>query len=87
MDMNLILASIGVFLGIILLLVVILLVAKQYLTPSGFYFSYDPGFHHKNHYKTTERKFITMNRNRKLRKQMMSGLAVGMAAVMGAAPV
>ena len=27
-----------------------------------------------------------MNRNRKLRKQMMSGLAVGMAAVMGAAP-
>lgn len=33
--MNLILASIGVFLGIILLLVVILLVAKQYLTPSG----------------------------------------------------
>eukprot|EP00975_Prorocentrum_lima_P041526 8720963-Prorocentrum_lima.AAC.1 len=28
-------ASIGVFLGIILLLVVILLVAKQYLTPSG----------------------------------------------------
>ncbi len=26
-----------------------------------------------------------MNRNRKLRKQMMSGLAVGMAAVMGAA--
>ena len=29
--MNLILASIGVFLGIILLLVVILLVAKQYL--------------------------------------------------------
>ncbi len=35
MDMNLILASIGVFLGIILLLVVILLVAKKYLTPSG----------------------------------------------------
>ena len=35
MDMNLILASIGVFLGIILLLVIILLVAKQYLTPSG----------------------------------------------------
>ena len=28
-----------------------------------------------------------MNRNRKLRKQMMSGLAVGMAAIMGAAPV
>ena len=35
MDLNLILASIGVFLGIILLLVIILLVAKQYLTPSG----------------------------------------------------
>ena len=35
MDMNLILASIGVFLGIILLLVIILLVAKQFLTPSG----------------------------------------------------
>ena len=35
MDMNLILASIGVFLGIIILLVVILLVAKGYLTPSG----------------------------------------------------
>ena len=35
MDMNLILASIGVFLGIILVLVIILLVAKQYLTPSG----------------------------------------------------
>ncbi len=35
MDMNLILASIGVFLGIILLLVVVLLVAKGYLTPSG----------------------------------------------------
>ena len=33
--MNLILASIGVFLGIIILLVVILLVAKGYLTPSG----------------------------------------------------
>ena len=36
MDMNLILASIGVFLGIILLLVVILLVAKQYLTPVSY---------------------------------------------------
>ena len=35
MDMNLILASIGVFLGIILVLVIILLLAKQYLTPSG----------------------------------------------------
>ena len=35
MDMNLILASIGVFLGIILVLVIILLVAKPYLTPSG----------------------------------------------------
>ncbi|MGL5273144.1 MAG: NADH:ubiquinone reductase (Na(+)-transporting) subunit F, partial [Phocaeicola sp.] len=35
MDMNLILASIGVFLGIVLLLVVILLVAKNFLTPSG----------------------------------------------------
>ena len=33
--MNLILASIGVFLGIILLLVIILLVAKKYLSPSG----------------------------------------------------
>ena len=33
--MILILNSIGVFLGIILLLVVILLVAKKYLTPSG----------------------------------------------------
>ncbi len=33
--MNLILNSIGVFLGIILLLVIILLVAKKYLTPSG----------------------------------------------------
>ncbi len=32
MDMNLILASIGVFLGIILLLVVILLVAKNFFT-------------------------------------------------------
>ena len=35
MDMNLILASIGVFLTIILLLVIILLVAKKYLSPSG----------------------------------------------------
>ncbi|MDO4949803.1 MAG: NADH:ubiquinone reductase (Na(+)-transporting) subunit F [Bacteroidales bacterium] len=35
MDMILILNSIGVFLGIILLLVIILLVAKKYLTPSG----------------------------------------------------
>ncbi|MGL5938320.1 MAG: NADH:ubiquinone reductase (Na(+)-transporting) subunit F [Phocaeicola sp.] len=35
MDMNLILTSIGVFLGIVLLLVVILLVAKTFLTPSG----------------------------------------------------
>ena len=34
-NMNLILASIGVFLGIILLLVIILLVAKKYLSPSG----------------------------------------------------
>ncbi len=33
--MNLILASIGVFLVIILLLVVILLVAKNFLVPSG----------------------------------------------------
>ena len=32
---SLILASIGVFLGIILLIVVILLVAKQYLSPGG----------------------------------------------------
>ena len=32
---SLILASIGVFLGVILLLVIILLVAKGYLTPSG----------------------------------------------------
>ena len=31
----LILTSIGVFLGIILLLVIVLLVAKAYLTPSG----------------------------------------------------
>ena len=30
MDMNMILESIGVFLGIVILLVVILLVAKQY---------------------------------------------------------
>ena len=35
MDMNFILASIGVFLVIILVLVVILLVAKNYLSPSG----------------------------------------------------
>ena len=35
MDTNLILASIGVFLGIILLIVVILLVAKKYLSPGG----------------------------------------------------
>ncbi len=35
MDMNLILASIGVFLAIILALVIILLVAKKYLSPSG----------------------------------------------------
>ncbi|MCQ2374546.1 MAG: NADH:ubiquinone reductase (Na(+)-transporting) subunit F [Salinivirgaceae bacterium] len=35
MDINLILASIGVFLVIILLLVAILLIAKRYLTPSG----------------------------------------------------
>lgn len=35
MDMNLILTSIGVFLGIILVLVAILLVAKTYLSPSG----------------------------------------------------
>ena len=34
-NMNLILASIGVFLAIILALVVILLVAKKYLSPSG----------------------------------------------------
>ena len=34
-NMNLILASIGVFLGIILMLVIILLVAKKYLSPSG----------------------------------------------------
>ena len=35
MDMNLILASIGVFLTIILIVVIILLVAKKYLSPSG----------------------------------------------------
>ena len=35
MDMNLIFASIGVFLVIILVLVAILLVAKAYLSPSG----------------------------------------------------
>ncbi|KAA6306733.1 Na+-transporting NADH:ubiquinone oxidoreductase subunit F, partial [termite gut metagenome] len=32
---SLILSSIGVFLGVILLLVIILLVAKNYLSPSG----------------------------------------------------
>ena len=32
---NLILASIGVFLGIVLVLVIMLLVAKKYLSPSG----------------------------------------------------
>ena len=35
MDTNLILAGIGVFLGIILLLVIMLLVSKRFLTPSG----------------------------------------------------
>ncbi len=35
MDMNLILASIGVFLVVVLLLVIILLVAKKFLVPSG----------------------------------------------------
>ena len=35
MDMNLVLTSIAVFLGIILILVTILLVAKAYLSPSG----------------------------------------------------
>ena len=35
MDMNFIFASIGVFLVTILLLVIILLVAKKYLSPSG----------------------------------------------------
>ena len=35
MDMNLILTSIGVFLGIILVLFAILLTAKAYLSPSG----------------------------------------------------
>ena len=35
MDINLILASIGVFLVVILLLVIILLVAKNFLVPSG----------------------------------------------------
>ena len=35
MDMNLILVSIAVFLGITLVLVILLLVAKQYLLPSG----------------------------------------------------
>ena len=35
MDINFILASIGVFLSIILIIVIVLLVAKTYLTPSG----------------------------------------------------
>lgn len=35
MDINFIAASVGVFLGIILILVAILLTAKRYLTPSG----------------------------------------------------
>ena len=35
MDINLILTSIGVFLVMILLLVIVLLVAKRYLSPSG----------------------------------------------------
>ena len=35
MDMNLILTSIGVFLAIIIALVIVLLVAKKYLSPSG----------------------------------------------------
>ena len=35
MDMNLILASIGVFLVVIIALVIILLVAQAYLSPSG----------------------------------------------------
>ncbi|MDE5760234.1 MAG: 2Fe-2S iron-sulfur cluster binding domain-containing protein, partial [Bacteroides sp.] len=35
MDMNMILASIGVFLTVVLLLVVVLLVAKKFLVPSG----------------------------------------------------
>ena len=35
MDMNLILTSIAVFLGIIILLVIVLLVAKKYLSPGG----------------------------------------------------
>ena len=35
MDMNLVLTSIAVFLGIILIVVTILLVAKAYLSPSG----------------------------------------------------
>ena len=35
MDMNMILASIGVFLVVVILLVVILLVAKNFLLPSG----------------------------------------------------
>ena len=35
MDTNLILASIGVFLAVVLLLVIVLLVAKRFLVPSG----------------------------------------------------
>ena len=35
MDFNLILTSIGVFLVMILLLVIVLLVAKRYLSPGG----------------------------------------------------
>ena len=35
MDMTFILYSIGVFLTIVLILVIILLVAKKYLSPSG----------------------------------------------------
>lgn len=35
MDINFILASIGIFLAVILLLVAVLLIAKKYLTPSG----------------------------------------------------
>ena len=35
MDINFILTSIGVFLAVVLVLVVILLVAKKYLVPSG----------------------------------------------------
>ena len=35
MDIHFILASIGVFLAIIILLVIVLLIAKKYLSPSG----------------------------------------------------